>query len=542
MGLEVRAALLSIAICAASFGFARAQLAGDVSPSNPKNVYDEATRTPAQPQTVEPKNSEVRQRERRAQLEEEEAELDAAEARTEEERTAAQHRAAEARARYLGYLQTGNLESLPRLYETNRISVLGSLNAGFAPFAAFNNAFAAPVGSINAALPANPDWAEAYVEPGMTATYHLAHHAFLYGGFSYLESGTIGTDYFGSPHTWYGLPENLYAGLRFTHLFGGAGALDASYGQQNYVTGGGMLLANGATNGFDRGAAYLGPRGAWLQAGLLKATDGNWSAQLFYLRPNEAPAVFDNTKLTGVNVVWNPPGQLRLGAEYVYSTSDILTRNQMSTYELRARLHPFTRDPYLWLQAEYAIQGKPYVSADGWMIQANYNFKKAWWSPLVNVGFYSMSGANPASPVIWSGFDPFYFGGAVPQWLPGFALQTVLANTNLRYFDASVTLAPLKQDALQVNYLVANVNELNAILTTLPPFTAPEPGGGLPNFGYGQEVGLNYTHNLSDALSVNPFYAFVWPGNGIAANYAAHGGVARNWSLLGLSFTATYGK
>ncbi|HEY6325171.1 MAG TPA: hypothetical protein VIW73_01465 [Candidatus Cybelea sp.] len=538
----MRMVLLCAAIVAASTCIARAQLAGDVSPTKPKNVYDEATKTPGQTDVAAPKNSKERQRIRRGELDAEQDELDAAQARTEQERSAAQQRAAKTRASYLGYLQTGDPASLPRLYETDRVSVLGSFSAGFAPFVSFENAFRAPPGSINAALPPSPGWAEAYVEPGISAAYRLAHHAYLYGGFSYLESGTLGTDYSGTPPAWYGLPEDVYAGLRFTHLFGGRVTLDGSYGQQNYVNGGGMLLANGATNGFDRAAAYLGPRSAWLQAALLKATGGDWSTQFFYLRANEAPAVFDNTRLTGVNVVWNPPGQLRLGAQYIYSTSDILTRNQMSTYELRARFHPFTQDPYFWLQAEYAIQGKPRLSADGWMIQAQYNFRKMWWSPLVNVGFYSMSGANPANAVTWSGFDPFYFGGSVPAWLPGFALQTVLANTNLRDFDTSITFSPWRRDALQVNYLVANVNRLNANLTTLAPFTSPAPGGGLPNFGYGRELGASYTHNLSSALSVNPFYTFVWPGSGIVANYAAHGGAARNWSFLGVSFSATYGR
>lgn len=542
MRLRATTALLCAALFGASFGLARAQLAGDSSPRNPKNIYDEATRTPGQPVTAEPKNSEVRQRERRSQLEEEEAELDAAQARTDQERKAAQQRAAEARARYLGYFQTGNPDSLPRLFETDRFSVLGSFNAGFAPFVAFDNAFHAPAGSVNATLPAYADWAEAFFEPGITATYHVSHHVFLYGGFSYLESATIGTDYSGAPHAWYGLPEELFAGLRFTHLFGGGVTLDASYGQQNYVTGGSMLLANGASNGLARGAAYLGPRSAWRQADLLKASDGDWSTQFFYLRPNEAANVFDNSQLTGANVVWNPPGQLRLGAQYIYSASDILTRNQMSTYELRARLHPFIHDPYLWLQADYAIEGKPYLAADGWMLQANYNFTRMRWKPVVNVGLYSMSGANPANALIWYGFDPLYFGGSIPAWLPGFALQTELANTNLRDFDTSVTLWPWKQDSLQLNYLDANVSQLNAILTTLPPATSPEPLGGIPNFGYGQEIGAGYTHNFTDSLSVNPFYAFVWPGNGITANYAAHGGLARKWSFLGVSFTASYGK
>jgi hypothetical protein len=533
------AVLLFAAISAACFGVARAQFAGEPSPT--KNIYDEATEVPGQADSFSPKNSKEKQQERRERLEEEQAAIEAAQARTEVEQTAAQQRAAKARAASLGYFQTGDPDSLPRLYESERVSVLGSVSAGFAPFVAFNNAFHAPSGSINSGLPVNPGWGEAYIEPGVTATYGLAHHAYLYGGFSYLESGTIGTDYAGSPNAWYGLPEEFYGGLRFTHLFGATGTLDASYGQQTYGTGNGMLLATGATNGFDRGAAYFGPRSAWRQAGLLRVTDGDWSGQLFYLRPNEAPTAFDNTTLTGLNVVWNPPGRLRLGAQYVYSSSDIVTRNQMSTYELRARFHPIPQDPNFWLQADYAIEGKPLLSADGWMVQADYSFRKMWWSPLVNVGFYSMSGAA-ANSVVWYGFDPFYFGGAVPAWLQGFALQTQLANTNLRDLDTSITFSPARRDSLQVSYLIANVNQLNAILTTIPPSVPPSAKGGLPNLGYGQELGASYTHNITPSLSVNPFYALVWPGSGIAANYSAHGGTARSWSFLAIAFTATYGK
>src|SRR5579863_869929 len=156
--LGVRSALLCGALVAASVAFARAQLAGDPSPTKPKNVYDEATKTPGQAESSEPKNSKERVLERRGELEAEEAQLDAAQARTDQQRKAAQQRAAEARASYLGYLQTGNPDSLPRLYESDRFSVLGSLNAGFAPFASFDNAFYPPAASINAELPGYANW------------------------------------------------------------------------------------------------------------------------------------------------------------------------------------------------------------------------------------------------------------------------------------------------------------------------------------------------------------------------------------------------
>lgn len=522
---RVLAIIFFAAAWAAASSTGRAQLAGEPSPTNPKNIYDEAAKTPGQEERLTAKNSEEKVRRRREILEEEQDVLDAAEARSDQQRNAAQQRAAKARAASLGYLQTGNPESLPRLFEDDRMSVIGSFNAAAAPFLASNNAFAAPAGSINSGRPVNPSWAELYLQPGFTAAYHLAHHTYLYGGFSYIESATLGSDYAGSPYAWYGSPEELYAGLRVSHLFGGRGTLDVSYGQQNYANGDGMLLSSGADNGAARGAPYLGPRTAWREAALVKLTDGDWSTQLFYLRPNEAPAAFDNTRLTGINVVWNPPGQLRLGAQYIYAASDIATRNQMSTYEFRARLHPLARDPNFWIQADYAFQGKPYLIADGWMLQANYNFNKMWWKPFVNIGYYDLSGANPANSLIWYGFDPLYFGGVVPAWLPGFALQTVLANTNLRYFNTSLFLEPRKNDWLQISYLAASVNQLNATL---------------PNFAYGSELGATYTHYLTPALSLTPFYAVAVPGNGIEANYKAHGGSARNWSFLGMAFAVSY--
>lgn len=515
----------AIFLCAALWGAcvsgtARAQFAGEPSPSKATNVYDEAAKTPGQEERLPVKNSKGKQQQRRAILEEQQEELEAAQAQTEGERTAAQQRAARAHNAHLGYLQTGNTDSLPRLYVSDRISVVGSLNTTIAPFVMSENAFDPPPGSINAGLPPNPDWGEAYVQPGLTLAYRLAHHAYLYGGFSYIESATFGSDYAGSPHAWYGSPEELYAGLRWSHLFNGHTTLDVSFGQQEYLNGDGMLLSSGATNGGDRAAAYLGPRASWREAALLKASDGDWSTQFFYLKPNEAPEVFDNTRLTGVNVVWNPPSQLRLGIQYIYAASDLM-RNQLSSYELRARFHPFASDPHFWLQAEYAAQGKPGVSTHGWMLQGNYNFNKMWWKPYVKVGYYSLS----------PGFDPLYFGGTVPAWLPGFALQTVLNNSNLRYFDSSIFFEPRKHDWLQFHYLTAGVYRLDAPLM---------PQGGLPAFGYGQELGASYTHGITPAWSVNPFYAYVWPGNGIVQNYQAHGGSARNWSFLGIAFTAAY--
>jgi hypothetical protein len=537
---SIRILVVLVPLVLALRGPANAQFAGDASPSRVDNAFDLATQTPAQLRIFSPKHPRNRYRAERVLLPEEEAEDEAERAETKEQRKAAKEKAEAERKARKGVFQTRSLDSWPRLYQSESLSVTGLFNAGIAPFAMTNNAFDAPPGSINAGLPPNPGWSEYYVQPGFAAKYHVDKDAYVYGGFSFVESGTVGNDYSGAPSRWYGLPEEAYLGLHLAHLLGSTATLDASYGQRDYTNGNGMLVWSGATNTQVRGAAYLAPRNAWRDCGLLKATLGDYSAQVFYLRPNESAPEFTNSSLTGMNVVWNPPGQLRLGAQYVYSRSNIVTQANLSTWELRARLHPLRNDPYLWLQGDYAIQGKPGVAADGWMVQGNYNFTRWWLQPLVHVGYYNMSASNPDSVLVWNGFNPLYFGNAVPSWQPGIALQTLLHNTNQGVFDTTVELSPKGKGTLQLNYFATRVGRANAIVGTLAPGVQPPASGGLVLPGYGNETSASYTYDMNKSLAINPIFAYVTPGSGIKQDYAAHGGAAKPWSFLGVSLTASY--
>jgi hypothetical protein len=402
-----------------------------------------------------------------------------------------------------------------------------------------NNAFDAPAGSVNAGAPVSPSWSEYYVQPGISVKYRMNHGAYAYGGFSYLESGTAGYDNSGAPPRWYGLPEQLYLGIHFANPFGRASSFDVSYGQQDYTSGNGMLVWSGASNGSIRGASYLGPRSAWRDAILAKLSVRDVTAQFFYLRPNAEVSSFTNTTLTGLNVVWNPPDQLRLGLQYIHASSDIQTRQGLDILEFRARWHPFAHDPHLWFQGDYATETSSLVAANTWMAQVNYHFTGMKWSPLLNVGWYDLSGANPASTT-WTGFDPLYFGNDVPTWLPGVALQTLLGNTNQKIFATTLTMTPSATTSLQLNYIDAAVNQLNAVLAIPPPNTSPVAAGGIPLPGYGKELSGTFSWQPNGYITWSPFFAYVTPGNGISANYSANHGSAKAWTFAGLMFTASY--
>lgn len=59
--------------------------------------------------------------------------------------------------------------------------------------------------------------------------------------------------------------------------------IDLSTGRQKYGVGTGMLVWQGAANGFERGGLNLMPRLAWQNASIARVTFGGLKAEAFYL-------------------------------------------------------------------------------------------------------------------------------------------------------------------------------------------------------------------------------------------------------------------
>ena len=172
----------------------------------------------------------------------------------------------------LGALQTGELNSWPRLYRNGDLLVTGLLNGAVAAFGMSENLFGPPPALAAANYTKNPAWVEFFIEPGLNANFRLNAAARIYGSFSYVESSTRGTDNTGAGNIYYGNRELLYGGLRWRDA-GSGWTFDASYGQQDFTVGNQMLIGRGASdNTAQRGANQLGPRNAWANAGIVTAT------------------------------------------------------------------------------------------------------------------------------------------------------------------------------------------------------------------------------------------------------------------------------
>ena len=494
-------------------GVAHAQFENAPSPSEPENEFDQAVANP------------IREHEAPRTLQ-------GAKRAAERDPTAAAGVPA-------GVLQAGNLSAWPQLFAAPGLTIRGSLTGTLGLFSMGENAFSLPPSQVTRGYVKNPNWAEFFVEPGLTAQYQLTPAVQFYGGAAYMETATRGTDYAGNANTWHGDMEQLYAGVRWTDAASGL-AVDASYGQQDFAVGRNLLISAGADNGPQRGADYMGPRSAWANAALLKATWRDFTATGFWLKPNETTSGHTGTRLEGINVEWLSTGPLRLAGMYVYvPQSDIVTRDGLNVYNVRVRWHPFPAAPNAWLQGEAVWERKANVDADGWYVALNCNALDTPWKPLVTARYASFSGDKPGSAA-WEGFDPLYFGGSDPDWYQGKIGSVQFNNTNLDTIAVSLTLTPTEKSILQFVYLNFASGQVNSPLA-IPAAGQPVPvGGGVPAKALANEFDAIYTYTFSKQANANAFVGYAAPGAGYRQLYASQGGSAQAWWVVGAQLNFSY--
>ena len=438
-----------------------------------------------------------------------------------------------------GVLQTGEFRSWPRLYRNGDWLVSGSLTGTLGLFRMWNNAFAPPAAINTTGNPRNPGWGEFFLETGLTAQYTPNAATLVYGGVTYMETATRGADYAGVGNTWHGEPELLYGGMRWQDTGMGL-AVDASYGQQDFAVGNNLLIAAGASNGAQLGANYLGPRAAWANAALLKATWRDLIVEGFWLKPNDATSAATGTRLAGVNAEWGGAGPVHLGFMYLrVPESAILTRAGLDVYDVRATVKSSAAPGGWSLRGEYVWERKSAVAASGWYVEGSYHAATTAWQPLLMLRYASFSGDRPGSAT-WEGFDPLYFGGSNPDWYQGKLGSTLFNNTNLDAVAASLTLAPSAHHILQFVYLYFAAAQVDSPLA-IPAAGMPVPaGGGVPARALASEIDAIYTYTFNKNVNVNLFAGYAAPGAGYKQLYAANGGMAQSWWIIGTQFNISY--
>lgn len=246
----------------------------------------------------------------------------------------------------------------------------------------------------------DPDalWLEGYVKPGLSFEY-AGSEADVYGRASAVSSFTRGTDAFDATDSSATTLEEAYLGLRAP---GEEPRWDVSLGPRELKLGSGMLIANGGSSGFERGALKFGPRKAWKQAAIARLRIDRAVATAFRIAPNEMPSNEGNNRLAGVDLRWESPSDSYIGATYIHVLNSqspyvqaapgglgpptILPggRHGTKAVNLYFRAAPDSGPLRDWFFAgDYARESNKRIDLQAWggRAQAGYRFRERRWDP-----------------------------------------------------------------------------------------------------------------------------------------------------------------
>lgn len=324
----------------------------------------------------------------------------------------------------------------------------------------------------------DPDatWLELYVEPGLNFSTALGGDREFYGRLSAVASYTAGIDAFDTGDTGRVTLEEAYLGLRLPL---GAASLDVSVGPRELRLATGMLISDGGSDGFERGALKFGPRRAWEEAGIAELSIGATTGTLFFIDPNERAETDGSNELAGLDLRYDGEGGSFFGATYI----DVVTssspypqaapggvgppsvlagaREDTETLHLYGQTAPlgggWTFGVDLALQRNDRID----LEAAAGRVQVSYAFADARFSPVLTYSYQAFSGDDPDTPEL-ERFDPLFYDGSPSAWATGSKSAMLFINSNVRAHNLALRLRPSERDTLTIRYAHVRADELRS--------------------------------------------------------------------------------
>lgn len=323
-------------------------------------------------------------------------------------------------------------------------------------------------------------WGEAYLKPSVAFERRFGDGISAYGEFSVVGARTLGGDIFDVRDKGRVLLENAFAGLRLGQAGQGFFA-DLSAGRQPYRIGSGMLIADGAQDGFERGALIFGPRQAWAMTGIARVGHGPLTLEGFYLDANEYASNDMKTTLAGANLVYSPAKNQFVGVAVGTVLSSLApypqaapggvgiptvitgARDGLAFVNAYARWNPFTSLPGLWVAGDFAYQWNDRIDMRAWgaRVEIGHAFVTLPFAPTLSYTFQTFSGDNPNTPRL-ERFDPLFYDGSPTGWATGYNGSFVFINSNLNVHRVTLAMYLTQRDILTLRYAHVRANELNS--------------------------------------------------------------------------------
>jgi hypothetical protein len=393
----------------------------------------------------------------------------------------------------------------------------------FAPSAGFNS---------------NAKWLEGYVKPGLSFTKDLDDLA-AYGKISAVASGTLGIDAYATGNIGNVTLEEAYLGLRSQEGVSGP-SFDVSLGPREFKAGTGMLLANGGSSGFERGALKLGPRKAWEAAAIGRLGFGDFTTTAFYLDANERSNSNTNTQIVGADLRYQPDADTFAGATlghilestapYPKAAPDGIgvpsilpdARAGLNFVNLYGKANPFgERFDGFFVASDLAYEQNDDIDMQAWAgrVQVGYTFKEYSWAPTLIYAYQTFSGDDPSTSRL-ERFDPLFYEGSPSAWSTGSKSSMVFINSNVNAHTLSLQVTPTERDTFTLRYAYISANELLSPIQ-FGQATRVVEANGVPNAIAGvtdkhlaDDIFLEYNRVLNPNTYLTAGFSVSFPGPG----------------------------
>jgi hypothetical protein len=295
--------------------------------------------------------------------------------------------------------------------------------------------------------------------------------------------------------------EQANVGWRANDLFAGleGDELSVSIGSQDYKIGSGLLIADGTSDGGERGGWYLSMRKSFQESILVRLKTDDFLFEGFKLanRPrmggNQGDAVGMNFEL---------PFAKASRAGFTVMSVDPNTGAPVSEEAtVVSGRYDLTPESGFGFNAEYVKETSEVLDADGMFATLSFTPANMGWSPTFSYRFATFSGDDPATAIderfreIAYGFHDYgsWFQGEITGNYP-------LGNGNLQSNLLRAKLAPGKDLTLNVLYY---------------QFTFNEPASfGVVSDDWGDEINVALDWAYSDKLYLIGVFGMLMPGDG----------------------------
>jgi hypothetical protein len=367
------------------------------------------------------------------------------------------------------------------LYRQDGLTVRGHFQAGV-NLVLEENLFwdLAKVFAPTSGFDADTVWLEGYVKPGISFERTLSTHDVLYGKLSGVLSGTLGTDAYDTGDTGRGTLEEAYVGYRYAQP--GGVLFDLSGGRRELKLGTGMLIENGGSSGFERGALKLGPRKAWERAAIARIAFAGLQSTTFYLDPNETEANDSRNALAGTDARYDSRNGGYLGVTFAHVVNSEApypkaapggigapsvisgAREGLNALNAYARTDRFTGPlSGLFLTTDLAYEWNDAIDLRAWAArgQVGWQFEQHPWRPMLMYTFQTFSGDDPDTPTL-ERFDPLFFEGSPSAWATGSKSSFTFINSNVHAHQLTFSVNATPQDRITLRYAHIRANELRS--------------------------------------------------------------------------------